>query len=95
MLNHVEIQGKIAGGPMNNTGKTAFVLAHERGFSGETERFLCTLTDRSVKSFLDGADIGRTVIATGKLHENGVGSYEIVCETIDFVDGGGKNADQP
>lgn len=88
MLNHIEIQGKIDSGPMNHGGKLAFVLAHERGFSKEVDRFLCTITDRAAKSLLNGADVGRTVIATGKLQESGVGSFEIVCDTIDFVDGG-------
>ena len=92
MLNHVEIQGKIGGGTVRTETQTSFFIDHKREFGDETERFLCTVEgDR--QRFLDGANEGRTVIVTGRLRACRVCSYEIVCETVDFVDGGGANAD--
>lgn len=89
MLNHVELQGKIAGGTLISENAVSFFLDHKRGFGDETDRFLCTVEgDR--QRLLDGANDGRTVIVTGRLRAGRVCSYEIVCETVDYVDGGGK-----
>ena len=90
MLDHVEIQGKITGGTVASENSTSFFIDHKRGFGDETDRILCTVEgDR--RKLLDGADEGRTVIVTGRLRESGVGKCEIVCKTIDFVDGGGES----
>lgn len=93
MLNHIEIQGKIFKNPWSFGQETRFIIDHQRGFGGESDKFICAV-DGDRRRLLDGADEGRTVIVTGRLRSkltaNG-GSCEIVCETIDFVDGGGKD----
>ena len=93
MLNHVEIQGKISGGTLTSETATMFFILHKRGFGDELDRFPCVVEgDR--RRLLDGAKEGRTVIVTGHLRTTAssrVGTCEIVCETIDFVDGGGGN----
>ena len=92
MLNHVEIQGKIGGGTVRAENQTSFFIYHKRGFGDKTDRFLCTVEgDR--QRLLDGANEGRAVIVAGRLRACRVCSYEIVCETVDYVDGGGANAD--
>lgn len=97
MLNHIEIQGRITGGTVITENKTSFFIDHQRGFGGESDKFLCSVIgDR--RRLLDGANAGGTVIVTGRLRSTpstNVGSCEIVCETIDFVDGGKADADQP
>ena len=93
MLNHLEIQGKISGGTLTSENSTMFFILHKRGFGGEMDRFPC-VAEGDRRRLLDGVKEGRTVIVTGKLRStrsSRVGSCEIVCETVDFVDGGGKD----
>lgn len=90
MLNHVELQGKIAGGTLISENAVSFFLDHTRGFGPETDKFTCVLEGERRRQ-LDGAKEGRTVIVTGRLRAGGVGKCEIVCRTVDFVDGGGGN----
>ena len=94
MLNHLEIQGKINGETLTSENRTVFFILHKRGFEDELDRFPCVVEgDR--RRLLDGIRDGRTVIVTGQLRttrSSRVGSCEIVCETVDYVDGGGKDA---
>lgn len=90
MLNHIEIQGKLYGEPRRRENYTKFAVRHERGFGGETDHFVCVAEGDRVR-LLDGASNGRTVIVTGRLRSvraATIGACEIVCDTIDFVDGG-------
>ena len=87
MLNHVELQGKIAGGTLISENAVSFFLDHKRGFGDETDKFTCVLEGERRRQ-LDGAKEGRTVIVTGRLRAGGGGNCEIVCRTVDFVDGG-------
>ena len=88
MLNHIEMQGKIANARRGERGVALFELTHHRDFSTIKDRFLCVIPHEiTATPFLDGAKDGRTVIVTGRLREKN-GGAEIVCETADFVDGG-------
>ena len=90
MLNHVEIQGKIGNGKLVSAESTTFFIDCKRGFGNEADRIPC-IADGNKRNLLESADDGRTVIVTGRLRQC-AGGAEIVCETVDFVDGGGANA---
>lgn len=94
MLNHVEIQGKIGNLALAGESNRSFMIHHARGFGDGADAFNCAVDDERIRQYIrDTAQIGRTVIVTGRLRACRVCSYEIVCETVDYVDGGGANAD--
>lgn len=88
MLNHVEMQGrveKVNGLFQKGKAEYRFTLVHQRGFDpNEKDRFKCVWNGYGFDQ--QNAD-GRTAIITGKLRAAEHGT-EIVCHTVDFVDGG-------
>lgn len=90
MLNHIEIQGRVEKvNCMTQNGKAEyrFTLVHQRGFDpNEKDRFKCVWNGYD----FGPENSGRTAIITGRLRATEQGT-EIVCHTVDFVDGGGKD----